>query len=113
MSQTYKRGSIAGGSQFQQTHHNPERHNISDLTTESHRALYLTDDQHNQLLDLIDQSVTDRLNDDAETQAVSLPLLNSVYGALELIAKGQRTDVSGLLSNLIRDTLSQYVIKNG
>ena len=67
---------------------------------------------HTELLDLIDRSVSDALDDEAETQVLSITLLSSVYRALNLIAAGQRTDFDGLLSGLIRDTLSQYIIKN-
>ena len=107
------RTGIAGGSQFQQqSRRNQNRHDISDLTPDSHRELYLTQDQHEELSDLIDRSVSDRLHDDAECIEVNITFLSSVHEALSLIAKGQRTDVDGLLSNLIRDMLSQYIIKN-
>ena len=88
------------------------RHDISDLTPDSHRALYLTPEQHEELLDLIDRSVSDALDDEAETRVLSITFLSSVHKALSLIAEGQRTDVDGLLSGLIRDTLSQYIIRN-
>ena len=111
---TNRRDGISSGSSFQrQSSHSQGRISINDLTPAAHKELYLTKDQHTELLELIDRSVSDRLSDDAETQVVSIPLLSSVHGALELIATGQRTDINGLLSNLIRDMLSQYTIKNG
>ena len=113
MNQMRRNSGMAGGSQFkQQPHRNQNRHDISDLTPDSHRELYLTSDQHTELLDLIDQSVSDALDDEAECTEVTITFLSSVYEALSLIARGQRTDFDGLLSGLIRDTLSQYIIKN-
>ena len=113
MNRMHRNNGMAGGSQFQQqSHRNQNRHDISDLTPDSHRELYLTQDQHEALSDLIDQSVSDRLNNDAECTEVNITFLSSVYEALSLIAKGQRTDIDGLLSGLIRDTLSQYIIRN-
>ena len=106
-------GLASGSRSYRQPHHNQERHDISDLMPAAHRTLYLTDEQHEELLALIDQSVSDRANDDAERTDVSISLLSSVYEALSLIAKGQRTDFDGFMNNLVHGILSQYIIKNG
>lgn len=104
---------LAGGSKsYRQTQCNQGRISIDDLTPDSARALYLTAEQNTALLDLIDQSVSDRLNDESETQELSISMLSSVYGALSLIAEGQRTTIDELLSNLIKSTLSAYTVNN-
>lgn len=110
-SSTYKRSGMALGAQIKQG--TERRTDISDLTPADARALYLTGEQHDKLLDLIDQAATDRLNDSAECTDVMLTIVTSAYEALSLIAEGRRIDVETLLSNMVKELFGQYIIKHG